>query len=80
MRNCNALAAQRVAKNPGLSTADAYRLLRDTSTRSGAVGGEGMLVDACAAVLSLIGQGSCSPTTESEHRMADEREQRVARH
>ncbi len=69
-----------LARNPGLSAADAYRLLRDTSAHSGAVGGDGMLVDACAAVRSLIGQGSCSPTTESEHRMADEHEQRVARH
>jgi subtilisin family serine protease len=68
-----------LAKNPRLSAADAYRLLKDTS-HLGAVEGDGTLVDACAAVVSLIGQGSCNPATDTEHRMADERRPRVAPH
>jgi hypothetical protein len=68
-----------LAKNPRLTAADAYRLLRDTSRLDGIAGG-GTLVDACAAVVSLIGQGSCNPATDIEHRMADERRLRVAPH
>jgi subtilisin family serine protease len=68
-----------LAKKAGLSAADAYRLLRDTSAHPGGVGG-GTLVDACAAVVSLVGQGYCNPTTDTGRRMADELEQRVARH
>jgi subtilisin family serine protease len=67
-----------LGRNPGLSGAGAYRLLRDTSEHSGTGGGDGAVVDACAAVVSLVGQGSCRPT--SQHRVADEREQRIALH
>ena len=52
-----------LAKDPALSAGDALRLLRDTSRHS--AGGEGMLVDACAAVISLIGRGACAPTTDA---------------
>jgi len=65
-----------LAKKAGLSADDAYRLLRDTSAHSGA--GGGTLVDACAAVVSLVGHGFCNPTTDSGRRMADD--QRVAQH
>jgi hypothetical protein len=69
-----------LAKNAGLSATDAYRLLRDTSAHSDTAGGEGTFVDACAAVVSLLGRGSCSPTTDSEQRLADKRDRRVALH
>ena len=59
-----------LAKNARLSAADAYRLLRDTSTYSGNVGEDGKRVDACAAVTSLVGQGSCGPTGEHPQRVA----------
>jgi subtilisin family serine protease len=52
-----------LAKDPALSASDALRLLRDTSRHSD--GGEGMLVDACAAVISLIGRGACATTTNA---------------
>ena len=52
-----------LAKDPALSASDALRLLRDTSRQS--AGGEGVLVDACAAVISLIGRGACAPTTDA---------------
>jgi subtilisin family serine protease len=68
-----------LAKKAGLSAADAYRLLRDTSAHPEGVGGEA-LVDACAAVVSLVGQGACNPTTDAEHRVADEHGQRFASH
>jgi subtilisin family serine protease len=69
-----------LAKNARLSAADAYRLLRDTSSYSGVVGENGVRVDACAAVTSLVGQGSCAPATDMEHGIADEHPQRVALH
>jgi subtilisin family serine protease len=64
-----------LARKPALSAADVYRLLRDTSTHSG--GGD-TLVDACAAMVSLVHQGSCSTAGNIEQRVAGEREQRVA--
>jgi Subtilase family len=66
-----------LAKNAGLSAAAAYRLLRDTSSPAGS---GGTLVDACAAVVSLVGHGLCNPMTDTRHRIADESEHRVARH
>jgi subtilisin family serine protease len=69
-----------LAKNARLSAADAYRLLRDTSSYSGVVGENGVRVDACAAVTSLVGQGSCAPATDMEHGIADEHPQRMALH
>jgi subtilisin family serine protease len=52
------VVALMLAKNSGLSAASAYRLLRDTSSVGG-VGGSMGGVDACAAVVSLLGRGSC---------------------
>lgn len=52
-----------LAKDPALSASDALRLLRDTSRHP--AGGEGVLVDACAAVISLIGRGACAATTKA---------------
>jgi subtilisin family serine protease len=69
-----------LAKKSGLSAEDAYRLLRDTSAHPGGDAGGGLLVDACAAMVSLVGHGYCNPTTDNGPRMADELEQRVARH
>jgi Subtilase family len=51
-----------LAKNAELSATAAYRLLRDTSSLSGVDGSVGG-VDACAAVVTLVGRGSC----RSEH-------------
>jgi hypothetical protein len=71
-----------LAKKSALSAADAYRVLRNTSARpldpSGHPSDDGALVDACAAVVSLVGQGSCSPRIVSGHDKVDE--QRVALH
>jgi subtilisin family serine protease len=61
-----------LARNPGLTATDAYGLMRNTSTRSLAGGGEGALVDACAALVSLIGKGSCSPSADTRHTVADQ--------
>ncbi|HEY4446044.1 MAG TPA: S8 family serine peptidase [Steroidobacteraceae bacterium] len=68
-----------LAKNSGLSAADAYRLLRDTSSHAGGAGG-GPLVDACAAVVSLVGHGFCSPMNDTGRRIVGELEQRFAQH
>jgi subtilisin family serine protease len=63
-----------LAKKAGLSAADAYRLLHDSSAHPGG----GASVDACAAVVSLVGHGYCNPTTDAK--MADEHRQRIALH
>jgi hypothetical protein len=64
-------------KKAALSAVDAYRLLRDTSAHPD---GGGALVDACAAVVSLVGHGSCNPALDAEHRVTGEHERRVASH
>jgi len=72
-----------LAKKAGLSASDAYRLLRDTSAHPGGAGdagGGGGFVDACAAVVALVGHGICNPATDTETRLADEHGQRVALH
>ena len=69
-----------LAKNAALSAAEVFRLLRDTSAHSGDGDGDVTFVDACAAVVSLVGRGSCSPTSDTEHRLADKRDRRVALH
>ncbi|MEA3138881.1 MAG: hypothetical protein QOK23_1050 [Gammaproteobacteria bacterium] len=48
-----------VAKKAALSAANAYELLRDTSGHFPAARGDGAVVDACAAVVSLVGHGIC---------------------
>ena len=71
-----------LAKKSALSAADAYRLLRNTSSRpsdpSAHPSDDGAFVDACAAVVSLVGRGSCSPRIAGEHDKADE--PRIALH
>lgn len=46
-----------LGRNPRLSSSAVYRLLRDTTTRTD--GADGDSVDACAAVTTLVGRGSC---------------------
>jgi Subtilase family len=58
-----------LAKNAKLSATDTYRLLHDSSTKSDAAGGA-TLVDACAAVVSLVHQGACNPVREVERSVA----------
>jgi hypothetical protein len=50
-----------LAKNRTLSAAAASKLLRDTSVRAETSADGTIHVDACAAVVTLVGQGSCSP-------------------
>jgi subtilisin family serine protease len=61
-----------LARKPGLSANAAYEILRDTSVHSNAAAG-GEHVDACAAVVQLVGNGACvqaarddaQPTTQN---------------
>jgi subtilisin family serine protease len=67
-----------LAKSPGLTAAAAYRLLRDTSSPVKADGGvKG--IDACAAVVTVVRQGSCH-TGEANRSAVDENGNRVALH
>jgi Subtilase family len=68
-----------LAKHPGLSAAAAYRVLRDTSSSLQAADGSVTGVDACAAVVTLVGQGSCD-TAEAERSAPNQPGNRVAAH
>jgi hypothetical protein len=73
------VVALMLAKSSGLSAASAYRLLRDTSSSSPTADGGGVKgVDACAAVVTLVGQGACH-TSEGKS-TADSNGNRIAQH
>jgi hypothetical protein len=73
------VVALMLARNPQLSAAAAYRLLRDTSSSLKADDGSVRGVDACAAVVTLVGQGSCH-TAEGSLSNSDQQSDRVALH
>jgi len=72
------VVALMLAKNPGLSAASAYRVMRDTSsslkTADGVKG-----VDACAAVVTLVGQGTCH-ASEGKNSLPSPAGNRIALH
>jgi subtilisin family serine protease len=68
-----------LAKSPGLTAPAAYRLLRDTSASSAADGSGMKGIDACAAVVTVVRQGSCH-ISEASRSAADENGNRVALH
>ena len=73
------VVALMLAKNPGLSAASAYRLLRDTSSSLQTADGGVKGVDACAAVVTLVRQGACH-ITEGKSSAPDANANRVALH
>jgi len=73
------VVALMLAKNPGLSAASAYRLLRDTSSSLQTADGGVKGVDACAAVVTLVGQGACHPG-EGKNSAAEPSGNRIALH
>jgi subtilisin family serine protease len=73
------VVALMLAKRPGLSAASTYRLLRDTSSSFQTADGGVKGVDACAAVVTLVGQGACH-ASDSKNSAADLNENRVALH
>jgi subtilase family protein len=73
------VVALMLAKNPQLSAAAAYGLLRDTSSSLKADDGSVRGVDACAAVVTLVRQGSCH-TVEGNLSNSDQQGNRVALH
>lgn len=68
-----------LAKNPGLSAASAYRLLRDTSSSLQTANGGAEGIDACAAVVTLVGQGICH-AADGTRATAEQSRNRVALH
>jgi subtilisin family serine protease len=62
------IVALLLARNPTLSGASVYQLLRETSTRAGA-DAEVVHVDACAALSVLVGRGSCK-LSDPDRRLA----------
>jgi Subtilase family len=61
-----------LAKNSALSAADALRLLHATSAHGSNPGSPETVVDACAAVVSLVGAGSCNVSAGAGRRVAGE--------
>jgi hypothetical protein len=58
-------------RNQHLSAALAYKLLRDSSTHTDTVAESGVHVNACAALVALVGQGSCNRAIASATAGAD---------
>jgi subtilisin family serine protease len=55
-----------LAKDRNLTAAATSKLLRDTSVRAEVSGDGTVHVDACAAVVALVGRGSCPPDARIE--------------
>jgi hypothetical protein len=73
------VVALMLARNPELSAAAAYQLLRDTSSALKAGDGSTRGVDACAAVVTLVRQGTCH-TAAGNPSNPDQPDNRVALH
>jgi hypothetical protein len=73
------VVALMLAREPGLSAVEAYRLLRDTSAPLATAEGGVKGVDACAAIVTLLHQGSCHPANV-ERQAPQEHDQRIALH
>ena len=73
------VVALMLAKNPTLTAASAYRLLRDTSSSLKTADGATKGIDACAAVVTLVGKGSCHGS-DADRSSADPNGNRVALH
>jgi hypothetical protein len=73
------VVALMLAKNPALSAASAYRLLHDTSSSLETADGGVKGIDACAAVVTLVGQGTCH-ISEGNGTAGDKNGNRIALH
>ena len=73
------VVALMLAKNPALSAASVYRLLRDTSSSLQTADGGVKGIDACAAVVTLVGQGACH-ISDGKNVTSDANGNRVALH
>ena len=66
------VVALMLAKNHALTTAAAMKLLRDTSAPADAARGDTGHVDACAAIVALMGRGTCMDA-DPDSRLAEKR-------
>ncbi len=73
------VVALMLAKNPSLSAAATYRLLNDTGSLMKSSEGLVKQVDACAAMVTLLGQGTCHGA-DNGHTSPDSQGNRVALH
>lgn len=73
------VVALMLAKNPALSATATYHLLRDTSSSLKTADGGVKGIDACAAVVTLVGQGSCH-IIGGDHATVNPNANRVALH
>jgi hypothetical protein len=68
-----------LAEKPRLSAASAYEILRNTSVRMSGLPGDEH-VDACAAVVALVGHGSCTAPTHIDEESTPQSGRLVATH
>jgi hypothetical protein len=73
-------AALLLSVNPRLSPPMVYELLRNATTGSAVQAGGTEGVDACTAVLAVVGHGACRDTLPPAYRVADRSELRLAVH
>jgi subtilisin family serine protease len=73
------VVALMLAKNPALSAASAFRLLHDTSSSVQTTEGGVQGIDACAAVVTLVRQGTCH-ASEGNRAAVEQSGNRVAQH
>jgi len=59
-----------LAKDRNLSASAVYKLLRDTSAHLSTIAGVTDSVDACAAVVSVVGRGACRPYVPTDGKLA----------
>jgi len=69
-----------LARRHDLTPTAAYRLLLDTSTHPLSVADGAGHVDACAAMLTLVGRGLCRPPSETAQGSTEQQTQRIALH
>ena len=59
-----------LAENPGLSASTAYQILRDTSGHRPSDAGTPASIDACAALVAVLGHGDCKHGEPPQSRVA----------
>src|ERR1700727_2330690 len=74
------VVALMLARNPGLSATAALQVLRDTSSPLATADGGVEGIDACAAVVTLVGQGTCHLSEGKRATAEDQNGSRVAQH
>jgi Subtilase family len=69
-----------LAKNRRLSADSLFRLLQDSSTGAATAAEAAVSVDACTAVIAVVGHGACNQYVAPDNRLASDADQRLSLH